>query len=69
MSDLRIFELRELIQAHERRIEHLRAELLAELNLPGPPGPETSLCSKHGPWVENEQGCPGCVADALRGAS
>lgn len=26
---------------------------------------ETSLCSKHGPWIENEQGCPGCVADAL----
>jgi hypothetical protein len=26
---------------------------------------EISLCSKHGPWLENEQGCPGCVADAL----
>ena len=33
------------------------------------PVAETSLCSKHGPWIENEQGCPGCVSDAILGSA
>jgi hypothetical protein len=28
-------------------------------------GYEVALCSKHGPWIENESGCPGCLHDAL----
>lgn len=28
-------------------------------------GYEVVLCSKHGAWVENESGCPGCLHEAV----